>query len=198
MAEAAQENTQTAAPKVEDAPVQQATPAAQEPQKQQQTEAKTEVKEITYDLKLPEGSLLDAKRIEEVAAYARERGFSNDVAQQLLEREHALVQNHVAAQKNNYETVRNGWVSSLKADKEIGGEHWDASVKLAQSAIDRFGGPTFKQALKESGLGDHPDLFRFALAVGKAMAPDNSVVPKSQSVMAEKNLESIFYGGAQS
>src|SRR5688572_20896218 len=62
--------------------------------KDKQVEAPKEQKPVVpekYDLKLPEGSLLEAAQMEKISAYAKEKGLSNEQAQELLERENDAV-----------------------------------------------------------------------------------------------------------
>jgi hypothetical protein len=79
-------------------------------------DGKTEV-----TLKLPEGSLLDAKAVEEISAFAKAQGLTPEKAQALLERESKLVATKADEQKSQWDKVTVGWVDEAKADKEIGG-----------------------------------------------------------------------------
>lgn len=61
------------------------------------------------------------------------------------------------------------WENEAKADAEIGGENYDANVAVARKAIETFGNDAFKQVLNESGMGNHPEVIRFAMKAGAAL-----------------------------
>ena len=130
-----------------------------------------------YDLKLPEGSTLDQKAIEAVSAFAKEKGLSQEAAQAVLEREHALIKGHHEAQMQEWEATKKQWLDASMSDKEFGGDRLKESVEIASRAIKRFD-PTGKmtEMLETSGLGNHPEVIRFMKRIGEAMAEDRLVV----------------------
>lgn len=134
-----------------------------------------------YDLKLPEGSLLDASRIEKIEAYAKAHGFSNEQAQAFLEEQHSLLADHIESQREAFRQKSETWVKELQADKEFGGEAFSQNAELAKRFINRFGSETLKDALDQTGLGNHPELFRMIVRASKAMSEDQLIIPGSQS-----------------
>lgn len=84
------------------------------------------------------------------------------------------------------------WENEARADKEIGGDGFDANVALAQKAIDAFGDDTLKTVLKDSGLGSHPAVIRFAMKAGKSVA--DAPVIKTNEGGARKSLAESLYG----
>lgn len=149
-----------------------------------------------YDLKLPENSLLDAAHLEKISSYAKEKGFSNDMAQALLERESLAVESYNNAQKDTLQKIGESWVSEAKNDKEIGGEAFKQNTELAKRVVDRFGTDPFKKALNETGLGNHPELLRVFTRIGKAMSEDKLIVPGAQAASGKRSIEDIFYGAS--
>ena len=85
------------------------------------------------------------------------------------------------------------WLAEAKADPEIGGAAFDANVAVAVKAIEAFGSPGLKDLLNASGLGNHPEVIRFAAKAGKAIA--EAPVVTGQTAMSEKTLTSALYGG---
>lgn len=146
-----------------------------------------------YDLKLPEGSQLDAARVEKIASFAKERGLSNEQAQVILERESSAVNEHVEAQKAQFEQRKAGWMSEIQADKEIGGEAFKENAERAKRVVDRFGSDTFKKILNDTGLGNHPELVRLFSRIGKDMAEDRMVLPNASSSGEAKRIQDVFY-----
>lgn len=151
-------------------------------------DGKTEIK-----LKLPEGSLLDAKAVEDVSAFAKANGLAPEKAQALLERESKLVATKAEEQTSQWNKITSGWIDVAKADKEIGGESFGKNVELAKRVIEKFATAEFKKELVDSGYGNYPELIRFVHRIGKAMSADTWVqagaVPPPQKSAAE-----VFYG----
>ena len=65
------------------------------------------------------------------------------------------------------------WADDAKADKEIGGDKWDGTVKSAQRAINTLGTPALKEYLQASGGGNHPELIRVFAKVGGLIKEDS-------------------------
>lgn len=155
--------------------------------------------DVKYELKLPEGSLLDAGRVEKIASFAKEQGFSPAQAQAILERENSAVGEHVAIQKQQYDKLINDWAQQVQSDKELGGENFTKSVQAAQAFVKKYFSDAFIKDLNSSGYGNYPELIRGFARAGKELLSDKLVVPGSQaSASTKKPMEEIFYGKAPS
>lgn len=144
-----------------------------------------------YDLKLPEDSQLDPSVTEEIADFAREQGFSNEQAQALLDRESNAVASYIEAQDEQVKEIRESWLGTSEKDKEIGGDGFKENVELAKRAVDKYGSDEFRQALDETGFGNHPEVLRTFVRIGKAMGEDNIVSPGSGT--GSKGGKKSFY-----
>lgn len=147
-----------------------------------------------YDLKLPEGSLLQAKAIEEVAALAKEQKLSNEEAQALIEQRHKAVADYDADQQKLMTETVDGWAKQVSEDSEIGGQAHRQNVELAHRVAKRFGSSEFSKVLNESGLGNHPEFVRTFLRIGKAMSEDQLVITDSDLSAADESPASVLYG----
>ncbi len=156
------------------------------------TEGSARVVPDKYDLKLPDGSLLNAKATEEIASFAKEKKLTQEEAQAILERESALLASYVDSQKQQLAQQQKEWVESIKTDKELGGDGFNKNIEMAKRVVDRYGTDSFKKALNDSGLGNHPELVRFVSRIGKIMSEDQLVIPGTQST-GKRSLEEIFY-----
>lgn len=147
-----------------------------------------------YDLKLPEGSQLDATHIEKVAALAKERKLSNEEAQAIIDRDNATISGFADGQNKQLKERQDAWVKDSQNDKEFGGEAFAKNAELAKRVVERFGSDALKTALNDTGLGNHPELLRVFVRIGKAMSEDQLVLPGStQSTAEKKSVEDIFY-----
>ena len=174
-------------PKVEAAKVPE-TPAA----KPDAPAAKAAVPE-KYELKLPENSTLNAASVEKIASFAKERGLSQDQAQALLEREHSAVKENADKQQESLKTAQNAWLEQAQKDTEIGGDKFKENAELSKRVVERFGSDALKKALNETGLGNHPELVRMIVRIGKAMSEDQLVLPGA-GAGEKKNMADTFYG----
>lgn len=148
-----------------------------------------------YDLKMPENSLLDPSTIEKISTYAKEKGLSNEAAQELLERENQAVASYHEAQMENVKKIQGNWLKECEADKEIGGAEFKKNAELAKRVVDRFASEEFKKALNESGFGNHPELVRTFMRIGREMGEDVLIHAKSQG--GQKPMEDVFYGSTK-
>jgi len=145
-----------------------------------------------YDLKLPEGSLLEPSAVEQISSFAKEQGLSNEAAQKLLERESKSFASYVEKQKTELVKQTAEWLEAAKTDKEIGGEAFGQNAELAKRVVERYGSESFKKALNESGLGNHPELVRFVARIGKAMSEDQLVIPGTQSGGPKSAADTLY------
>lgn len=145
-----------------------------------------------YELIMPEGSLLEPSTIEKISAYAKEKGLSNEAAQELLDRENSAVQTYNEGQNKKVEEIRASWIKAAEADKEVGGKDFKQNVELAKRVIDKFGSEEFKTALNETGFGNHPEVVRTFVRIGRLMADDEAIFAKSQAT-GTKTMEEKFY-----
>ena len=130
-------------------------------------DAKPEVPEV-YDFKAPEGTTLDDGAIALVTPVLKELCVTQEGAQKLANTFAQIQAAQIVAQSE-------AWLTAAKADKEIGGKGFDANTKLAQTAFAKFATPELKSFLDSTGLGNHPELLRTFVKLGKAAQQDTHV-----------------------
>ncbi|CUZ54034.1 Uncharacterised protein [Serratia marcescens] len=140
-----------------------------------------------YEFTPPEGQELDANALAVFEPIAKELGLSQEQAQKLVDIYPQIQQQQAEAWSKQVAD----WGEQVKADKEIGGDKFNASVGAAQRALDQFGNPELREYLNASGLGNHPALVRFCAKVGKAMAEDSFVVPNQGG---QRSAADVLYG----
>ncbi|MFV1476121.1 peptidase [Serratia marcescens] len=140
-----------------------------------------------YEFTPPEGQELDANALAVFEPIAKELGLSQEQAQKLVDIYPQIQQQQAEAWSKQVAD----WGEQVKADKEIGGDKFNASVGAAQRALDQFGNPELREYLNASGLGNHPALVRFCAKVGKAMAEDTFVVPNQGG---QRSAADVLYG----
>jgi len=147
----------------------------------------------TYDLKAPEGSNFDDAYISEVENWAKERGYSNDEAQEIIDREHDASSRAVEAIETRHQQQVQEWIEAAKSDKEIGGEKFEESTNLAKKVVQRFGTDKLREDLKKTEMGNYPEFMRFCVRVGRAMSEDTLVTGGYTEPAGEKTDAEVFY-----
>jgi len=143
-----------------------------------------------YEFAAPEGQALDANALAVFEPIAKELGLTQEQAQKLVDIYPQIQQQQAEAWSKQIAD----WGEQVKADKEIGGDKFNASVGLAQRALDQFGNPELREYLNASGLGNHPALVRFCARVGKSMAEDSFVMPNQGG---QRSAADILYGNKE-
>lgn len=120
------------------------------------------------DFTLPDGVELDAEGATALKTLAKDMNLSQASAQKFVD---ALVARDVAqaeASAAHLNTIREGWQTATRADKQFGGDKLNASLAVAQKALKQFGSPELNELVVGAGLGDHPEFIRLLVNVGNA------------------------------
>lgn len=154
----------------------------QETNSENQTETKDEKAIVPdkYEFKVAEGLELDQALVEQFTPVAKELGLSNEQAQKLVDLYGSQIQAQHKAAVEAWHGQISAWGASVKADKEIGGENLQPAIRAAESVLEKFGTPELKAILgapsaenpKGMGLGNHPEVMRVLVRIGKEFNED--------------------------
>jgi len=128
--------------------------------------------EVDYDFTMPEGFTLDEELGGQFKEFAKAKNLTKEEAQGLLD----LSLKAQEKQAEAYRTTQAEWVNQSKADKEFGGGQFDQNLAVANKALDAFGTPELKTLLRTTGFGNHPEVIRAFVNVGKAVGEDKLVM----------------------
>jgi len=143
--------------------------------------AETSAPEAYEDFSLPEGMEMDADVLGEFKNLAKELNIPQAKAQQLIDFQTQLATKQAEEYQAAVTKQSQEWAASIKNDPEIGGENYDKSVASAIKVIQSFGDPALTELLNQSGLGNHPALFKFCHRISAAISEDKFVLPGSQA-----------------
>lgn len=153
-----------------------------------------------YELTAPEGMTIDADLLEEATPIFKEAGLSNDQANAILPAAKSLMDKTQAATVQSMidagNQQRKAWLDEAKADAEIGGNKWDASLHSAGRGLDALGHPEgspFRQALNETGFGNHPEMIRIFAKIGSMVGEDGDFVRPNAGVQVKLSREEVLY-----
>lgn len=144
-----------------------------------------------YEFKPAEGVELDTEALKDFEPVARELNLTNEQAQKLVDAYPKILAGVQQRQADAWQATTEQWAADVKADKEIGGNKLTGNLSAAQRALDQFGTPELKEYLNTTGLGNHPDLVRTFIKIGKAMSEDGMVSGKENG---QRSAAEVLYG----
>ena len=131
-----------------------------------------------YEFKAPEGQAFDESVIGKFSEVAKALNLPQDGAQRILDEVAPALQARSAQALAEFYAdiggMPNTWADTVKADKELGGANLERNLATAKKALD-LGGESLGKLLTKTGLGNHPDVIKWAVRVGKALSEDNFV-----------------------
>ncbi|MBA8562927.1 peptidase [Citrobacter freundii] len=161
---------------------------AEKAEKEQKQEGAPE----KYEFKPAEGQELDAAALEQFEPIARELNLTNEQAQKMVDLYGTKIMPMVQQQQvEAWQKTTEQWAADVKADKEIGGDKLTGNLSAAQRALAQFGTPELKEYLEGTGLGNHPELVKAFVKIGKAMSEDGMVTGKESG---QRSAAEVLYG----
>lgn len=144
-----------------------------------------------YEFQAGEGVDLDTEALKDFEPVARDLNLTNEQAQKLVDAYPKILAGVQQRQAEAWQKQTEDWAASVKADKEIGGDKLTANLSAAQRAMDQFGGPALKEYLDSTGLGNHPELVKTFVKIGKPMSEDGMVDGSNQG---QRSAAEVLYG----
>jgi hypothetical protein len=139
------------------------------------------------DFTLPKGVEVDGDTLSAAKSLFAEQRLPQEQAQKLVDlyvaRANAAAERNVAAWRDTQEK----WAGEVKADPDIGGPRFPASVAAASRAIEWARVPGLKEALDMTGAGNNPAIVKAFVRFGQALAEDrfaagNGGAPDQRSI----------------
>lgn len=149
------------------------------------------VPESYADFAAPEGLAMDSALSDNLKAFAKEKGLSQEDAQKLADMGFSAVQKTQDAFKEQMEQINAKWIADTRADKEFGGDKLQENLAVAKRALDTFGSAELSKLLHESGLGNHPEIIRYNFRVAQAISEDR-LVPGGLKPAAGKTAQGFY------
>lgn len=145
-----------------------------------------------YEFTLPDGMAVDEQLASAVEPVFREIGLTNEQANKLAVKFAEWRVSEIQRTSEAYAQQVEDWGKQAREDKEFGGAAFEKNIPLALNALAKFGTPELKSVLEEHGLGNHPEMIRFCVRVGKAMQEDGGV-DGSTKTPAAKSIAELLY-----
>jgi hypothetical protein len=124
---------------------------------------------------LPDGVGIDPDIMGQFEQLALGLKLSQEDAQKVANLGATMAQKWANAQSEKNAATQAEWKAKLTTDAEIGGEQVKEKMAVARKVFDKFGTPELGKFLDESGLGNHPELARWAYRISKHFGEDTFV-----------------------
>lgn len=145
--------------------------------------------EAYQPFKVPEGFALNPQGLEAFTKIAKEANLSQDVAQKLVDLQTQVVQSTTAQLEADFQKMTETWKQETR--KELGPDA-EKQLAFASKAREMFASPKLMQELRDSGFGNHPEMVKFFIAVGKAVSEDSFPEGKNRKG-GDKTAAEILY-----
>ena len=126
-----------------------------------------------YTLTMPDGIAVDEELLGALGPDFRELGLTNSEAQKLADRFIAIQSARAEARGKSWGETVSKWADDAKADPDIGGRRWDATVRDSRRFVNNMGTPALREYLEASGGGNHPELIRIFAKAGALIREDD-------------------------
>jgi len=168
-----------ASPEQPSAPPATTTPAA---------EVKAEAPAPTYALTLPEGSPLDPTYLETLKTQAKTLGLTEQQFPEFVRLRGEEVKAALDADAQGLEEI--------KADPLLGGANYERTVRHAEAGLRwMFGAdePGAREFFQRFGLANNKVLVRGLARIGRVIAEDTAVAPRSMTRIEQKEHKDVLF-----
>lgn len=145
-----------------------------------------------YELALPENYEADESALERLHDVFKRVGLTTEQAQLFQDELIKFEAERQLTDEQRDEYMRKAvqansdrWQKESMALPDIGGENFKASLKTCQALLAKHGTQEFRELMAYTGLGSHPEFFRFVHSVASAFADDNLVTGNAAPKAAE-------------
>lgn len=147
--------------------------------------------EGSYEINAPEGSALDSTVMGEFEAVAKELNLSQDAVQKIVDRMAPTWQKQGLAQVEHF---RKEWIDQSKADKEFGGNNFEANLKGINRAYAQFTTPELRALLAGSALDSHPEMLRLFHRLDKATREGRFIRGSAAGALPADDIRNFYKG----
>lgn len=129
-----------------------------------------------YTLTAPEGYPISEGALKGLNEVCKSANLNEEQAKAVMAYMQGNYTSFVAQQQEAMQAQAKAWIGEFQADKEFGGDKFNASLADAQRALATFDeGGTVSKMLAETGYGNNPDVLRIFARVGRALGEDKLI-----------------------
>lgn len=142
-----------------------------------------------YEFTAPEAQSFDDEMLTPFGEVARELNLTQADAQKVLDKMAPVI---AGRQEARVAAIKQEWASQSQADKEIGGDSLAENLGIAKTAMDAYASPEMKSLLARTGLGNHPEVIRMFLKIGRTISEDTLVPPKGDPTPPPSDARTLY------
>ena len=129
-----------------------------------------------YTLTAPEGYPISEGALKGLNEVCNSANLNEEQANAVMAYMQGNYTSFVAQQQEAMQAQAKAWIGEFQADKEFGGDKFNASLADAQRALATFDeGGTVSKMLAETGYGNNPEVLRIFARVGRALGEDKLI-----------------------
>ena len=129
-----------------------------------------------YTLTAPEGYPISEGALKGLNEVCKNANLNEEQANAVMAYMKGNYTSAMASQQEAMQAQAKTWIGEFQADKDFGGDKFDASVADAQRALATFDqSGTVSKMLAETGYGNNPDVLRIFARVGRALGEDKII-----------------------
>jgi hypothetical protein len=147
------------------------------------------------EVKLPGDVAVDPEIQGELGAIGKKHGLSQDAYAEVVALGAKTVQRIGKALDTQTAAVQSKWLADTQADAEIGGAKLPENLGFAAKAREAFGTPAMREFLEKTKLGNHPEMIRLFVRVGRALQEDKTVQGGQRG--DDRDMASRLYGNTK-
>lgn len=126
-----------------------------------------------YTLTAPEGYPISEGALKGLNEVCKSANLNEEQANAVMAYMQGNYTSFVAQQQEAMQAQAKAWIGEFQADKEFGGDKFNASLADAKRALATFDeGGTVSKMLEETGYGNNPEVLRILARVGRALGED--------------------------
>lgn len=144
------------------------------------------------DFSAPEGVDLNTDALASFKELAKTNNLTQEAAQKYVDIAAKLVADQQQAFVDDVLATRQGWLDAAKADPAFGGENLDANLAIAKRGLEAHASPELRKLFDETGLGNHPEIIRAFISIGKTVAEDKVVTGGSAASPTADIAERLY------
>ncbi len=205
VAEAAPAETAPAATEKAPSLLERASAAEPPPAAEPAAQVAAEAPAATYEpFALPEGVAEDAAAMERFTGLLAEHKLPQEAGQALIDLYGQEAQRFATQmreqQVHEFEATKARWVETIEADRDLGGAHFDTTLRQAAAMRDLLIPPEhraeFNDFLTYTGAGDHPAIFRLLVNAHRLLGEPTAPPPAAKPAPAPRGAAGARQGGA--
>lgn len=129
-----------------------------------------------YTITAPEGYPISEGALKGLNEVCKSANLNEEQANAVMAYMKGNYTSAMASQQEAMQAQAKTWIGEFQADKDFGGDKFDASVADAQRALATFDqSGTVSKMLAETGYGNNPDVLRIFARVGRALGEDKLI-----------------------